>query len=230
MPSRTSTLPAVGSWVTTEATATTCGSVRSLSATFTETGAPLTPISSDEPGGCTMMSAPMPACRVLLSFSIPSMMPTIRSMSVTSTATATTLMMVRNGRCTRLARIIRFMGRVRLYRMRMGDRMGLLEEESGGPEYGPSTLPSQKHAMLRSAENHFTTETRRTRSFGFYGVFLRDLRASVVDFHSYGWTAGQCDTQYHSTTVESLWRRARSEERKAFTALDRKSTRLNSSH
>src|SRR5664280_2782621 len=25
--------------------------------------------------------------------------------------------------------------------------------------------------MLRSAENHFTMETRRTRSFGFYGVF-----------------------------------------------------------
>src|ERR1039457_5793561 len=63
--------------------------------------------------------------------------------------------------------------------------------------------------MLRSAENHFTTETRRTRSFGFYGVFLRDLRASVVDFHAYGWTAGQCDTQYHSTTVESLWRRSK---------------------
>src|ERR1035437_4261453 len=36
--------------------------------------------------------------------------------------------------------------------------------------------------MLRSAENHFTTETRRTRSFGLYGVFLRDLRASVLIF------------------------------------------------
>src|SRR5271165_1659180 len=109
MPSMTSTTPAVESWVTTGATATTCGSFMILSATLTETGAPLTPINSDELGGCTMMSAPIPACRFRLSSSMPTDKPTISRMSVTSTATATTLIMVRNGRCTRLARIIRFM-------------------------------------------------------------------------------------------------------------------------
>src|SRR5271165_7165435 len=110
MPSMTSTTPAVESWVTTGATATTCGSFMILSATLTETGAPLTPISSDELGGCTMMSAPIPACRLRPSSSMPIDRPTISRMSVTSTATATTLIMVGNGRCTRLARIIRFMG------------------------------------------------------------------------------------------------------------------------
>src|SRR5208337_1956942 len=109
MPSMTSTAPAVESCVTTGATATTCGSFMILSATLMETGAPLTPISRDELGGCTMMSAPMPAWRFLLSSSMPIERPTINRISVTSTATATTLIMVRNGRCTRLARIIRFM-------------------------------------------------------------------------------------------------------------------------
>ena len=74
-----------------------------------ETGAPLTPISSDEPGGCTMMSAPMPTWRFLASLSMPMERPTMSRIRVTSTATATTLMMVRNGRCTRLAKIILFM-------------------------------------------------------------------------------------------------------------------------
>ena len=97
--------------MTTGATAVTCGSRPILPAIFTETGAPVTPIISDEPGGCTMMSAPIPACRLLLSFRMPSMMPTISRISVTSTATATTLMRVRNGRCTRLAKIIRFIMR-----------------------------------------------------------------------------------------------------------------------
>src|SRR5271165_6007293 len=109
MPSMTSSTPAVESWVTTGATATTCGSFTILSATLTEIGAPLTPINRDELGGCTMMSAPIPACRFRPSSSIPMDRPTISRMSVTSTATATTLIMVRNGRCTRLERIIRFM-------------------------------------------------------------------------------------------------------------------------
>src|SRR5208283_3574237 len=42
------------------------------------------------------------------SSNMPTDRPTISRISVTSTATATTLIMVRNGRCTRLARIIRF--------------------------------------------------------------------------------------------------------------------------
>ena len=109
MPSMTSRLPAVESWVTTGATATTWSSLRRRSATLMDTGAPLTPISSDEPGGCTMMSAPMPTCRFLVSVSMPTERPTIRRIRVTSTATATMLMMVRKGRCTRLAKIILFM-------------------------------------------------------------------------------------------------------------------------
>src|SRR5215472_5123178 len=56
-----------------------------------------------------MMSAPIPTCRFLASLSMPMERPTIRRMSVTSTATATTLIMVRKGRCTRLAKIILFM-------------------------------------------------------------------------------------------------------------------------
>ena len=71
MPSSTSRLPAVESCVTTGATATTWSSLRRRSATLIDTGAPLTPISSDEPGGCTMMSAPMPTWRFLVSLNMP---------------------------------------------------------------------------------------------------------------------------------------------------------------
>ena len=56
-----------------------------------------------------MMSAPMPTCRFLVSVSMPIERPTMRRIRVTSTATATMLMMVRKGRCTKLAKIILFM-------------------------------------------------------------------------------------------------------------------------
>ena len=63
-----------------------------------------------EPGGRTMMSAPVPFCRALLSSRMPSASPTISRIKVTSTATAVMLMIDRSGRLVRLATIILFMG------------------------------------------------------------------------------------------------------------------------
>ena len=71
MPSITSTPPPVAICQTTGLTTFTCGMPRSTSATFTETGAPLMPAKNDDPGGCTITSAPIPAVRFLLSFMIP---------------------------------------------------------------------------------------------------------------------------------------------------------------
>src|SRR3954465_1033886 len=91
-------------------TAATCGSGRSTSAILTDTGEPPRPARKDDPGGLRRMSAPVPAVRILLSFKIPSERPTISRISVTSTAMATMLINDRIGRCTRLERIIFFIG------------------------------------------------------------------------------------------------------------------------
>src|SRR5258708_4006107 len=99
--------PAV-SWGTTGVTAAMCGCLRRMPPTLMGTGAPVRPVMNDEPGGFTMMSAPMPAWRVLLSLRIPVERPTISRIRVTSTATATMLMADRSGRYTRLATIILF--------------------------------------------------------------------------------------------------------------------------
>src|SRR6266849_6483900 len=104
----TSTAPAVDSCQITGETTATCGSLRKMSATFTDTGAPLIPAIKDDPGGCTMTSAPMPAALARASFRIPSDNPTISRISVTSRAMAIMLITDRIGRYTRLATIMRF--------------------------------------------------------------------------------------------------------------------------
>src|SRR2546425_10957419 len=104
----TSTAPAVDSCQITGETAATCGSLRKMSATFTDTGAPLIPAIKDDPGGCTMTSAPIPAALARASFRMPSDNPTISRISVTSRAMAIMLITDRIGRYTRLATIMRF--------------------------------------------------------------------------------------------------------------------------
>src|SRR5258708_5164980 len=99
--------PAV-SWVTTGVTAAMCGCLRRMSPTLMGTGAPVRPVMNDEPGGFTIMSAPMPAWRGLLSFRIPGERPRFSRTGVPATATATMLMADRSGRYTRLATIILF--------------------------------------------------------------------------------------------------------------------------
>src|ERR1039458_6364676 len=48
---------------------------------------------------------------------------------------------------------------------------------------------------LGSVENHLPRRHGGHGVIGFLSTFLRDLSASVVNFHSYGWAAGSCDTQ-----------------------------------
>src|SRR6185369_1791797 len=107
-----STLPAVFNCMTTGATAVTWFTFRRRSATFIDTGAPVTPVIKDEPGGETITSAPMPFWRSAESFMIPTDKPTIKRIRVTSTAIATMLMTERNGRCTRLEMTILFIGMI----------------------------------------------------------------------------------------------------------------------
>src|SRR4029077_11530190 len=71
-------------------------------------GAPVRPTMNEDPGGSTSTSAPIPAARVRVSCSIPRESPTISRISVTSSATATTLMSERSGRCTRFPTTMRF--------------------------------------------------------------------------------------------------------------------------
>ena len=89
-------------------TFSTCGSLARISATLIGAGAPVIETIAEEPGGSTMTSAPMPACRCRESLSIPSDSPTISRMRVTSKAMATILITDRIGRCTRFATIILF--------------------------------------------------------------------------------------------------------------------------
>ena len=71
-------------------------------------GALESPAMNEDPGGSTITSAPMPPARVRVSCIIPKQRPTISSISVTSSATATMLIIERTGRCTRFPRIMRF--------------------------------------------------------------------------------------------------------------------------
>src|SRR6184192_4701788 len=124
-----STAPVVLSCETTGATTATCGSLRSTSATLMETGAPeICPITL-EPGGCTITSAPIPRLRARASLSMPTISPTTTRISTTSTATATTLISERIGRCTRLATTILFIAsflrRNRCLRLRRGQHLRL---------------------------------------------------------------------------------------------------------
>src|SRR6266702_1142276 len=80
------------------ATAVTCGTVRSLSATLMDTGAPVIPARKLEPGGETMTSKPIPFWRSALSLSMLMHRPTMSRINVTSTEIAKTLIMVRRGR------------------------------------------------------------------------------------------------------------------------------------
>src|ERR1017187_10073935 len=59
----------------------------------------------------------------------------------------------------------------------------------------------------------FTTETRRhgDTEFWFLSSFLCDLRASVVNFHSYGCAAGPCKTQDQSCPSQTIVLRFRCE-------------------
>ena len=108
MPAITSSDPAVEIWVTTGATATTCGNLARMPPTLMDIGAPVSPTMYEDPGGMTITSAPIPACLCLVSFRMPSDNPTISRIRVTSRATATILIRERIGRCTRLPTIIRF--------------------------------------------------------------------------------------------------------------------------
>ncbi len=82
------------------------------------------PDKNDDPGGCTIRSAPMPTVRFLASFSIPSDRPTITRISVTSTAIATMLINDRTGRCNRFAKIILFIGlSVAVWRLAIGSQL-----------------------------------------------------------------------------------------------------------
>src|SRR6185436_16504255 len=108
MPAITSNAPEVDTWVMTGATAVTCGSFSRIFPTLIDIGAPVNPTMNDEPGGITITSAPMPACRALESLRMPSDRPTINRMSVTSRAIATIEISDRIGRCAKLATIILF--------------------------------------------------------------------------------------------------------------------------
>src|ERR1700691_2167116 len=103
-----SSVPAVDTCVITGATFTTCGSLARISATLIGIGLPVSPAMKDDPGGSTITSAPIPAARDCWSCSMPMHKPTISRISVTSSATATMLIIDRTGRCTRFPTIIRF--------------------------------------------------------------------------------------------------------------------------
>ncbi len=68
-------------------------------------GAPLNAMKIDADGGCTMMSAPTPSVRFADSKISPLVSPTTIITSITSTATAITVIAVRTGRCIALRRI-----------------------------------------------------------------------------------------------------------------------------
>ncbi len=97
IPSIISRFSVVIKCVTTGATAFTCGTVRSLSATLIETGAPVMPVKKLEPGGETITSNPIPFCRSALSLSMLKHRPTMSRISVTSIEIAKTLIKVRSG-------------------------------------------------------------------------------------------------------------------------------------
>src|SRR4051794_35478142 len=138
-----SMLPVVLVCSRTGATAAVCGSLRKTSATFTDAGAPLALIKTDEPGGRTKRSAPIAAVRCLLSFSIPNIRPTIMRISVTSTAMAKILISDRIGRCTRLETIILFIAT--LYWLRVGNR----REAVGNTQYAIGNRQSTNWQWLK---------------------------------------------------------------------------------
>ena len=90
-------------------TMVTCGSFRIGSAKFTGMGAPLMPFMKLEFDGLSTRSAPMPLLRARESLSMPMKMATIDRIMITSMATASTLMMERSGRCSKLAKMSLFM-------------------------------------------------------------------------------------------------------------------------
>src|SRR5450755_565729 len=100
--------PAEEMVVITGATLFTWGNLASTPPTLIGMGAPVRPAMNEDPGGRTKTSAPMPAVRVRPSCSIPRQSPTIRRISVTSSATATMLISERTGRRTRFPMIMRF--------------------------------------------------------------------------------------------------------------------------
>src|SRR4051812_8611402 len=124
-----SMLPVVLVCSRTGATAAVCGSLRKTSATFTDAGAPLALIKTDEAGGRTKRSAPIAAVLCLLSVSSPNIRPTIMRVRVTSTAIAKIRISDRIGRCTRLETMILFIAA--LYWLRVGDR----REAVGNTQY-----------------------------------------------------------------------------------------------
>src|SRR5882762_2190413 len=100
--------PAEAIVVITGATLFTWGNFSSTPPILMGMGAPVRPTMNDDPGGSTSTSAPIPAARARVSCSIPSERPTISRISVTSSATATTLISERSGRCTKFPTIMRF--------------------------------------------------------------------------------------------------------------------------
>src|SRR6202041_3518760 len=108
MPAIISSVPEEATCVITGATLFTWSSFSSTSPTLMGMGAPENAVMSEDPGGSTSTSAPMPAVRVRVSCNIPRERPTISRIIVTSRAIATTLISERNGRCTRFPTIMRF--------------------------------------------------------------------------------------------------------------------------
>src|SRR5258706_2057925 len=108
IPAIISTVPVEPTCVITAATLFTWGNLASMSPTLMCMGAPENAPMNEDPGGRTSTSAPIPAVRVRVSCSIPSERPTISRISVTSSATATTLISERSGRCTKFPTIMRF--------------------------------------------------------------------------------------------------------------------------
>ena len=72
----------------------------SLSPSRIGMGAPLKAMNTEAEGGCTMMSAPTPSTRFAESATSPVVSPTTMITSITSTATAITVIAVRIGRCS----------------------------------------------------------------------------------------------------------------------------------
>src|SRR6267143_420089 len=134
-----SSVPVEATCVITGATLFTCGSLASTSPTLTGMGAPEKAPMNEDPGGRTSTSAPIPAVRMRLSCSIPSERPTISRISVTSSATATTLISERSGRCTKFPTIMRFImsfsGKLLAWAARRfrRARSGLIEVHHLGP-------------------------------------------------------------------------------------------------
>src|SRR5437773_4978755 len=102
MPKTMFTPPPTFIRIRTGKTCATCSTFSSSrSPILISMGAGVNPMRNEAPGGCTMISAPIPSTRLAVSLSMPVVIPTVSMTRPTSMATARMLMMVRVGRWSR---------------------------------------------------------------------------------------------------------------------------------